>query len=93
MLVTLRALNDRRQAQGKQPIDIGVGIATGEVLVGSVGSPSRMKYTVMGDSVNLASRLEDANKYYGTKILLDQTTVQSLTKVRAAACARSTCCG
>jgi len=83
MLVTLRALNARRQAQGKQPIDIGVGVATGEVLVGSVGSPSRMKYTVMGESVNLASRLEDANKYYGTKILLDETTVQSLTNGQA----------
>src|SRR5260370_2510561 len=62
MLVTLRELNGRRRAEGKQPIDIGVGIATGEVLVGSLGSPSRMKYTGMGDSVNLASRLEGANK-------------------------------
>jgi adenylate cyclase len=79
MMVTLRALNDRRQAQGKQPIDIGIGIATGDVLAGSVGSPSRMKYTVMGDSVTLASRLEGANKYYRTKILLDETTVGALT--------------
>src|SRR5881409_1586974 len=69
MLITLRELNGRRLAQGKQPI--GVGIATGEVVLGNIGSPSRMEYTVIGDKVNLASRLESANKYYHSKILLD----------------------
>ncbi|MCA6122911.1 adenylate/guanylate cyclase domain-containing protein [Bradyrhizobium sp. WSM 1704] len=59
--------------------DVRIGIATGEALVGSIGSEFMMSYTVLGDTVNLASRLEGANKFYGSRCLVDQTT--------AAACA------
>jgi adenylate cyclase len=74
MFVALGVLNrDRRQA-GKPPLDIGVGIATGVVVVGNIGSTRRMEYTAIGDSVNLASRLESATKFYGAKILISEAT-------------------
>jgi adenylate cyclase len=55
--------------------DLRIGVATGEALVGSIGSDVMMSYTVMGDVVNLASRLEGANKVYGTRNLVAERTV------------------
>ncbi|MBV9552236.1 MAG: GAF domain-containing protein [Alphaproteobacteria bacterium] len=78
MLVVLEGLNRRRGARGEAPIEIRVGLATGDVIAGNIGSPTRVDYTVIGDSVNLASRLEVANKLYGTRILLDAATRESL---------------
>jgi adenylate cyclase len=80
MMVELAALNARRLRDGKRAIDIGVGLSTGDVVVGNIGSTRRMEYTVIGDSVNLASRLEGANKYYRSKILLSEYTVADLRK-------------
>lgn len=63
-------LNIKRESQRKTPINIGVGIHTGEVIAGHIGSERRMDYTVVGDVVNVAARIEELNKKFGTKILI-----------------------
>ena len=78
MVRALGALNARRAERGSEPIEIGIGLATGEVLAGSIGPSKRMEYTAIGNNVNLAARLESANKYYGTSVLLAATTVDEL---------------
>ena len=62
------------KAQGLPPMDIGIGINTGEMSAGTMGSNSIMAYTVMGDSVNLGSRLEGINKKYHTHIIISEFT-------------------
>jgi adenylate cyclase len=78
MMRALARLNSSRGERGLEPIEIGIGLATGEVMAGSVGSMKRMTYTVIGDHVNLAARLESANKYYGTSVLVAGSTVEAL---------------
>ncbi len=75
----LRGLEEKWVAEGLPPRTYRFGINTGEVVVGNIGSPSRFKYSAVGDDVNLASRLEGANKYYGTQLLISEETY-SLTK-------------
>ncbi len=70
----LAAMNKERAARGEDPVIHGVGVHSGEVMAGSVGSPDRLVYALVGDTVNVASRIQDLNKQHGTDILVSGTT-------------------
>jgi adenylate cyclase len=78
MVSALERFNRDRAAQGFEPIGVGIGISTGDVIAGSVGTSKRMDYTVIGESVNLAARMESANKHYGTSVLVSENTISQM---------------
>jgi adenylate cyclase len=78
MMVNLQQFNRERIQKGFEPIEIGIGVNTGEVIAGNIGSSKRMDYTVIGDGVNLAARLESANKFYGSRVLVSGHTFGQL---------------
>lgn len=78
MISDLRAWNRSRLAEGKRPIDMGIGLNTDMVVSGNIGSAKRMDFTIIGDGVNLAARLESACKTYHTRILVSENTVKKL---------------
>ena len=82
MMRMLAALNLRRAERGQFPLRLGIGISTGELIAGTIGSPKRMDYTVIGDSVNLASRLQGVTKHYGVGIVVCEATAQANAKTQ-----------
>ena len=75
MMEELKRLKERWESQGMPPLNIGIGINSGPMVVGNMGSERRFDYTVMGDNVNLGSRLEGLNKEYGTNIIVSEFTI------------------
>lgn len=78
MLDKLKELQAEYRAKGLPEIDIGIGLNTGEMSVGNMGSDTVRSYTVMGDAVNLGSRLEGINKEYGTRIIVSEFTHEAI---------------
>ena len=74
MLEKLKELQKKWKSEGIPPLNIGIGLNTGNAIVGNMGSSTRFDYTAMGDNVNLASRMEGLNKLYGTNIIITEKT-------------------
>lgn len=78
MRKSLKEYNKIREQDGKEPIRIGIGISSGEVVSGNIGSSKRMDYTAIGDGVNVSARLESITKLYGCDIVISEFTYDLL---------------
>ncbi|MBI4465471.1 MAG: adenylate/guanylate cyclase domain-containing protein [Acidobacteria bacterium] len=76
MLARNEEYNRRRSERGLEPLVIGIGLHTGEAVVGTIGAPEKMEYTAIGNTVNVASRIEGENKTFHSRLLLSEATYQ-----------------
>jgi len=83
MRLAVEALNKSRIARGQPEIKIGMGLHTGTLIAGTIGSDDRMEYTVIGDTVNQASRIEAATKAFGTDLLISDITYEKIKDIFA----------
>ncbi len=74
MMQELRKFNEEMAAQGKKPINIGVGLNSGSITVGNIGSDKKKNYTAIGENTQLAEDLQDENKVYGTNVIISEMT-------------------
>ena len=81
MVRELRELNRKWAAAGRVQLDIGIGVNSGDMIAGNIGSAAIMSYTVIGDNVNLGARLESLNKDYRTRIIISEATRGRLGKI------------
>ena len=80
MVRELGELNRRWAGEGRVQLDIGIGVNSGDMIAGNIGSSAIMSYTVIGDNVNLGARLESLNKDYRTRIIISEATRARLGK-------------
>ncbi|MCQ2958046.1 MAG: adenylate/guanylate cyclase domain-containing protein [Candidatus Gastranaerophilales bacterium] len=76
MLSALQTLRKKWKSEDKPDIGISIGINTGTVFIGNIGTPNHLEYTVIGDTVNVASRIESQNRQFNTQILISETTYE-----------------
>lgn len=81
ILRKVKMLREKWLSEGKPKISIGIGINTGEAFVGNIGSEERLEYTVIGDTVNLASRIQAHNKIYKTQFLISENTYKQINSI------------
>ena len=79
MVADLPTIN-AKHPELEKALEIGIGIHTGEVIIGNIGSSKRLDYTAIGDNVNLASSIDSLTKFYMCKIIISETTLQSVSQ-------------